>query len=628
MFLESNSNHISKLLFTLTVQIFMFLSASTAYSKITANAGKGLLNIFKGEHQALSPLFGLAALESGKIDEIYQESEPDDSLHQLARGLFHKVDTELLPTQLGVNPATHLSARSIGKIVRLLINYNFYSSKMPYYDLVTEIKMAIILDKDYYSSHSHTIDRYNNKKNEIDVFVEQHKQGKQRRKTADELYKGTLTKLNREIKNQRWLKRNNNSDFDKSLEEALIKERLEVQKLYDKYIEGTLPASKFRSLKTRLDNELKNLDLNNLDYFHRLDNFIQNLVDSYLNWQMETRHIDSSPINLLLAYMWLKYDKKEDLEPYMIEMDEMAATKYTFKKLLKPEWQAYTKEDFQNLMSKLSKSKRSILAALSSQFEQVLLLKIIKPGNSGSAPITKYRVLSGTKEQTFADCGENSIRNFINILIYNRKNANFDPTILESLQSIPGYKLLHGLIEFYKEHSNPSSASESYCYDAWNELISSLNHKVPTTNEEKVKYFYKNRFDITGGYSNMKKVIKKVFGHDDIGKIVDDVNKIGNKNIAFDDRALVEKSSNFGRIYIKDEQNDYVWGFQLFHFYFTRLKSAYLHADPIGKIIIKVDQIAQEELALRDKDNCCFPIKNRESYWNLLEALLAINPGC
>lgn len=324
--------------------------------------------------------------------------------------------------------------------------------------------------------------------------------------------------------------------------------------------------------------------------------------------------------------MWLKYEKKEDLEPYILEMSEMRATKFSFEKLLQTHPQDYTGKDFQSLMNKLSTSKSSLLRSLTSNLEKILLLKIIKPRNIGSAPITKYKVLSGTKEQTFADCGENSIRNFINILIYNRKDATFDASILEVLETLPGYLLLSGLIDFYKEHSNPSLAGESRCYEEWNELISSLNHKVPATSEEKVKYFYKNRFDITGGYINMKKVIKKVFGHDDISKIVADVNRISKKNIILDDRALVEKSSNFGKVYINDEQNNYVWGFQLFHFYFTRLKTSNLHADPIGKIILKIDEASREELTLKYQDNCCFPLKNKEPYWSLLQALLAVNP--
>ncbi|MFK7826456.1 MAG: hypothetical protein AB8G05_20080 [Oligoflexales bacterium] len=221
MFLESNSNGAIKLLFILILQIIGFFISPTAKSKIDPYAGKGLLDIFKDKERFFSPLIGLAALESGKIDKIYHDGTHDHSLHQLARYLFHKVDTDLLATQLATNPAAHLSPQSIGKIFRLLRNYPFKHSHEPCYELITEIKVAIVLDKTYYTSHMHTIERFNNKKREIDEFKRKYDLDLQKRKAADALYKDTLTRLNREIKKMRKLQKSYDIDFDESLDKAL-----------------------------------------------------------------------------------------------------------------------------------------------------------------------------------------------------------------------------------------------------------------------------------------------------------------------------------------------------------------------------------------------------------------------
>ena len=321
----------------------------------------------------------------------------------------------------------------------------------------------------------------------------------------------------------------------------------------------------------------------------------------------------------------MKCDKKEDLEPYMLEMEKSGSIKFSFDKILKPHQDAYSEEDFRQLMTKLSSSKKSISNMLAKGFEQILLLKVLKPSNFGSAPITKYRVLSGTKDQIFADCGENSIRNFINVLIYSPSLAGFDISILETLNSMPGYELLDGLIDFYHEYNDPNQASDTSYYSAWNELISSLNHKVPAAAEERVKYFYQNRFDITGGFSNMKNVLKKVFGHHDLRKLISDVNEISGKNIHFDDHELTDKRSNYGKIYINDGQNEYIWGFQLIHFYFTKQKGLSHQSDPINKIICNINQVAHEELDKKDQDTYCFQPRRHEPYWSLLEVLTELD---
>ncbi|NRA44185.1 MAG: hypothetical protein HRU09_04415 [Oligoflexales bacterium] len=621
--MESSSNGVGKLLLFIALQCFSFLLSSSAHSRIDPYSGKGLLSIFKEKDQVYSPLLGLATIESGKIDELYEDHENDHAINQLVRFLFHKVDTDLLVTQLATNPASHLSVQSIGKIIGLLKNYPFSRSTYPYHDLMSKMKLTIILDGTYFTSHLHTIDRFNEKKLEIADFVRQYEQGLDRRKEADKLFKETLTLQNRQIKRLRRQKKN--PDFLESELEQAIQNRQVTQDSFNKYIEGTIPASKFRSLKARLDNELGNLDINNYDYFNKVDDFVMTLIESYKSWIYNDEPINSSPVSLLLAYMWLKYDTKEDLAPYMLEMEQSGATKFSFEKLIRQSQYSYTSQDLKKIMSMLSRSQRAVVSSLSSHYEQVLLLKIIKPGNSGSAPITKYRVFSGTREQVFADCGENSIRNFINVLIYDREQALFDASILEKLNSLPGYQLLNGLIAYYQEHKQASLASENICYDEWNELISSLNHKVSAPAEERIKYFYKNRFDITGGYDNMQRVIKKVFGHSDLRKIVDDVNQISNKSIAFDDHELSDEGKNYGRIFIDDGQNEYTWGFQLIHFYFTRLKGNNFQADPISQIIFKLDESAKHELGKKDLDNFCFQSRKAEPYWTLLQAFIAVD---
>ena len=167
MYLESSTKASArKLLFMLMMSIF-YVSSSVAFSRVSTYYGQGLLTIFKEKDQILSPLIGLATLESGKIDALYEEKGQDSSLKGLVHSLFHKVDTDLLVTQLGVNPGAHLSPEAIGKIINLLRSYPFTKASAPFHDLITKIKMAIILDRAYYTSHMNTINRFNQKKEEL-----------------------------------------------------------------------------------------------------------------------------------------------------------------------------------------------------------------------------------------------------------------------------------------------------------------------------------------------------------------------------------------------------------------------------------------------------------------------------
>ncbi len=101
--------------------------------------------------------------------------------------------------------------------------------------------------------------------------------------------------------------------------------------------------------------------------------------------------------------------------------------------------------------------------------EERFAAKMIPPVISyGSA---KHESLEGG---TYPDCGETSLRNFFNIVLYDSVTGKFDVGALTRLtQAHPELKIAPSLQSFYKTHSDPSSASKQAVRDAWSETVAS-----------------------------------------------------------------------------------------------------------------------------------------------------------
>jgi len=149
---------------------------------------------------------------------------------------------------------------------------------------------------------------------------------------------------------------------------------------------------------------------------------------------------------------------------------------------------------------------------------------------------------------SYSDCGETSLRNFINIICYDKVNNNFDISKLIKLKAIGT------VIEYYTKYNN---------------LISQHNGREDwariTINIPNVKYASPNNTEIGDGLNsineqNMLTVIKHLFQN---------ITKWDDFKLVMKDDDYIKLDLNFkgfGKIIIKYNNHNYIWHLQYKHY--------------------------------------------------------------
>ncbi|ARB91020.1 hypothetical protein A6J40_01930 [Legionella longbeachae] len=129
---------------------------------------------------------------------------------------------------------------------------------------------------------------------------------------------------------------------------------------------------------------------------------------------------------------------------------------------------------------------------------------------------------------TFSDCGESSLRNFINILIKNNDEFILDSSYLEKTN----LNIDARVIKFYKDNNSILDIKKIESHNQWAQIVSKLNTLDPS-----IKYLSprnKSYCELAAGGRNMLKVLKILFGTDDVVKICEEISLTSNKRIECD----------------------------------------------------------------------------------------------
>src|SRR5205085_2460358 len=108
----------------------------------------------------------------------------------------------------------------------------------------------------------------------------------------------------------------------------------------------------------------------------------------------------------------------------------------------------------------------------------------------------------------FADCGETSLRNFFNFILFNSNTGKFDFHKLQSIQERADGKI-HidpSLIKFYEDHPDPSKASEQTVRDDWALVVAP--HPTPFEGVSYLSPREAPKCEIKDGSENMLQVLK------------------------------------------------------------------------------------------------------------------------
>ncbi|MDP3889485.1 MAG: hypothetical protein Q8Q25_03020, partial [bacterium] len=281
----------------------------------------------------------------------------------------------------------------------------------------------------------------------------------------------------------------------------------------------------------------------------------------------EQRYISYTVHNILLGFLWRKATTKQDFLDYFstVGADILSNPEIISNPEAQKKWlvQAYLPEEIRNYGSFFSAMEMSAekKEAVSYEFEQLAVYtyanklyekQTFPPQAAGGDPT--YQGIQ------FADCGETSLRNFFNNILYNSTTLIFDFDLLE--RSFGADAIHPKLKQFY--HSPLSSVgniNSTQTLNAWAAVVSGLNIEGP----EPIAYRTSEVCEIDAGISNMLRVINRLIGVTTFKELVEKLNAAG-LHITVENRSR----NNFGEVHFTiGNWEKFVWHFETNHFYIT-----------------------------------------------------------
>lgn len=207
------------------------------------------------------------------------------------------------------------------------------------------------------------------------------------------------------------------------------------------------------------------------DFNYFADLLVEALKESRLPPRHYPKHLTEQ---ILISYFWKKADIKEDFLPLLEGMN----FKVDSARLSSFLSQKYSSSDF-NIES-LKKDAKEVATELLLNPEKLVFLAeqdklVLKP----FPPILSYGQAkhSSLGDSKYSDCGGTSLRNFLNIVLYDSNAGKFNPHNLTQLQKEnPAFQIHPRLLSFYERHSDPAASVSQEVRDEWSEAISS-GHK-------------------------------------------------------------------------------------------------------------------------------------------------------
>ncbi len=179
---------------------------------------------------------------------------------------------------------------------------------------------------------------------------------------------------------------------------------------------------------------------------------------------------DGTVIHFLLALLWKLGNNQADVKPYLDSLAQGLAIPAHDLFV----WQDAPTYDLNYYTILKSKSEQEIMAMNLADlifacygydyYENILPPTVSMIGHA------HYLNLNNNEIIEFPDCGETSLRNFINFLIYDSDNHVFTTELLEKLSENPS----PALIAFYKKYKTPELILKDQAHNAWAQVVSNL----------------------------------------------------------------------------------------------------------------------------------------------------------
>ncbi|MBY0378805.1 MAG: hypothetical protein K2P99_00210, partial [Burkholderiales bacterium] len=214
----------------------------------------------------------------------------------------------------------------------------------------------------------------------------------------------------------------------------------------------------------------------------------------------------------------------------------------------------------------------------------------------------------------FSDCGESSLRNFINVLIKNQDTMILDVGYLHKVNLNIDKKI----IKFYENNSSLNSIKRLTTHNQWAEIASSLN-KI----DGSIHYFTPKAgpiCELVAGGENMLKVIKILFGTDDLKLICSKFSQATGKEIMCDITNFHPENNN-----VMDYENYIkitVENKHVFYWYFLQQHFRCKTTDIFEKDAVSQNKYLASMTNLYNQQSIC-----KESFFNIL-SFITKNMSC
>jgi hypothetical protein len=489
--------------------------SSSLHATIPFTWIKGLYAVTKPEFNYLSPVNGLIWYEQSIVENMYRYGDDNDATIKLSKELFYLQNDNIsfVPTIRADKPASFFTPIIIGKIMAVITSYRL-QTKYDDQELIEVLKSLIL-------NEINPAQKLKDAQADMLRITNERKPLNAASKDAQK----KLNKINREIKSTQVAAQKKAAETSVSTEEikpVLTPEQIAKLAQAENAEKDALQA--LAGSKDRLDKTKSNIQL-----LGKLPGAIDQLAilisQSMRESAPETKmYVSYATEEILLALLWAKSNPREDTNPKQDIADFFSALAAYIDAENLARWMQevpYTQQNYDQFLGEINGiSVENIGIFIINHYEKAIFCVFYLPVSKAavfppifSGTMVYYTHMDG-KAYGFPDCGETSLRNFFDIILYDQKRGILDIIYLivglvkegANTQESILLRLSDMLIKFYQKHSILTNLTSQQLYNEWTGVVESLSgvkYRRPFYSEEP---FY----EIDAGLSNVLNVLNNL----------------------------------------------------------------------------------------------------------------------
>jgi hypothetical protein len=520
-----------------------FLGDFSLKAEIPVPQTRGLASVLNQDKQYLSPVWGAVLWNSPYVENLYRFGLPTSATVKLARSIFfvHHDQVTFDTTYLATRIATYFTPYLVGQLVALIDNYQMNLEALAKCKAELAQKRKLMLEKTPGLSGKILGNALKEQMPELTKQIQN--LSTNIRHTPKEI-KDLINAF--EIENKEIIKEKINTYFE---EKYIPKLKADLEKD---------PENKKLLLQLQKAKDNKDLGIENSTYLQYKDEFLNLLLKSLNETNL---FIPNNTIFLLLSSLWKKANDKNEFLAYFQGLkdkhnnkEELFSNTEFIANGFDQDSFEYTEAYYENLKDageeEIKTNYINDIATLAFLYLGYNLFDNPIPPEIGMLDSVKY------KEYAFPDCGSTSLRNFFNVILYDKDKQEFNLEYLKSFDVNPK------LTSFYTKYKKPTKIITRQAHDDW---------AVVTSELEGVSYIKGGICEINTGIKNMLRIIEKLVGTKSFEELAE---KLNANNIEVEIEYLHENKPEFNKnnrinFYIKKPNTNSFeidWAFSPNHF--------------------------------------------------------------